>query len=424
MILSNLQEGTPIGHGPFWHVRTAPASKKEPIVKQTAITKRLAGQGSDKWEIYYRAQEMRSKGIKVIDLSIGAPDVPTPPPLVEALIQSIQSGRTGYSDGAGELGLRKALAYRYTQRTGMPVTPENILCFPGTQTALFAAMMGVAETGSEVLVADPYYISYEAVIRATGANMVTFPLYPEHGFRPVADDIAARITDRTEAILLNTPHNPTGTILSEEELHAICALAKAHDLWIVCDEVYEDLIFENARFYSPLAEPEMQERVVIVSSISKSHAAAGFRSGWCIGPAQFIAQLLPFSETMLFGNQPFIADMTQKAIEEGSTVAADMARRYQRNARALGAAMQQAGPFAVHPPKAGMFALMDISATDKGALDFARDLLSAEHVAVMPGDVFGSVLKNWVRVGLTLGEEEFDIACERLTRHARANVRG
>ena len=215
-------------------------------MKQTDITKRLAGLGGAKWEVHIRARELAAQGRDIIELTIGEPDVPTPPALVEVAADAMRRGRTGYSDGRGEAGLRAALAERYSKTAGRRITPDQVMCFPGTQTALYAVLLGVAEAGQQVLVGDPMYATYEGVIRSSGAEMVPVPLRPENGFRIHADDIAAMVTSQTAAILLTTPHNPTGSVLTREDIDALGELAIAHDLWIISDEVYEDLIFDTS----------------------------------------------------------------------------------------------------------------------------------------------------------------------------------
>ncbi len=388
----------------------------------TAITERLAGLGGGKWEVHLKARAMVDAGADLVEMTIGEPDVPTPPELCDAAALALQAGRTGYSNGRGEAGLCAALAESYTKSRGRQFLPENILCFPGTQTALYTVMQGVAEAGSEVLVGDPMYATYEGVIRASGAEPVPVPLRPENGFRLQAEDIAARITPRSRAILLTTPHNPTGAILTAEDVRKIGELAIKHDLGIISDEVYEHLVFEGAEFVSPLSDPDLADRVIAVSSISKSHAAPGFRSGWCVGPAAFCTALLPVSETMLFGNQPFIADMTEKAVRHGSSVAAGMASRFAARARVLERRLHSETPLTVHQPDAGMFALVNVSGIGMDGDAYAWDLL--EHgVSVMPGSAFGESLKDWVRVALTIDDSQFATALDRIVAHANLSKR-
>ncbi len=387
-------------------------------MRNTKITARLSGLGGAKWEVNLKAKDLIAQGRDVIDVTIGEPDVPTPTPLIDAAETAMRMGRTTYSNGRGEAGLRAALAERYSQRSGRPIDADQVMCFPGTQTSLFAVLMGVAEAGCEVLVGDPMYATYEGVIRASGADMVPVPLRPENGFRISADDIAARITPKTTALLLTTPHNPTGSILTKADIDAIGALAIKHDLWIISDEVYEELIFDGSTFVSPLSRPELADRVIVVSSISKSHAAPGFRSGWCVGPAAFTEALLPLSETMLFGNQPFIADMTEKAIRDGSEVAPGMRKRYAARAQTLANRLAEKSSLKVHQPQAGMFAMIDVSSTGLSGNDYAHHLLEHGNVAVMPGSSFGTTLDGWVRIALTVEDDLFDSACERIIQHA------
>ena len=379
-------------------------------MKQTAITRRLAGLGGDKWEVHRRARELSGQGRDIVELTIGEPDILAPPELVEAAADAMRRGRTTYSSGRGEAGLRVALAEHYSRKAGRPIRTDQVLCFPGTQTALFAVLMGVAETGDEVVVGNPFYATYEGVVRATGAELATVPLRPENGFRLNAADLAERITPRIRAILITTPHNPTG---------AIGELARRHDLWIVSDEVYAALTFDGSEPASPLSFDDLANRTIVASSISKSHAAPGFRSGWCVGPAEFIHSLLALSETMLFGNQPFIADMTTKAVREGSTVAAGMRERYAARAALLKQRLDAETELRVHPPEAGMFAMVDISASGMDGQAYAMDLLERGSVAVMPGGSFGDTARDWVRVALTVNHDRFEKACDRIITHAR-----
>ncbi|WP_022704017.1 pyridoxal phosphate-dependent aminotransferase [Pseudorhodobacter ferrugineus] len=388
-------------------------------MRYAAITDRLAGLGGAKWAVHARARAMKAAGRPVIELTIGEPDVATPPELMAAASAAMLAGRTGYSNGQGEPALLVALAARYSARRGREILPAQVMCFPGTQTTLYAVLMGLVGAGDEVLLGDPMYATYEGLIAATGARMVPVPLLANAGFRIRAEDIAERITPATRVIMLNSPHNPTGAVLTRDDFAAIGALAKAHDLWILCDEVYEDLVFDGVAFASPLDLPNLADRVIVASSISKSHAAPGFRSGWCVGPAAFIERLLPLSETMLFGNQPFIADMTAQAIAEGSPVAAGMVERFARRAGLVHGVLDGVAGVRVHRPDAGMFALVDVGAVTADGEAFALALLEQAGVAVMPGASFGEALRSWLRLSLTQPDDVIEVACGRIAEFAK-----
>ncbi|MDX0982651.1 aminotransferase class I/II-fold pyridoxal phosphate-dependent enzyme [Sinorhizobium medicae] len=381
-------------------------------MRYASITSRLADLGSGKWTLHVRARQLKASGADIIELTIGEPDLPPDPALLEECQRAMNAGRYRYSNGRGEPAVVAALTEKYRRRRS-GVTKENILCFPGTQTALFAVMFGLAEAGDGVLVGDPLYATYEGVIRSTGAHPVFVPLNPQHGFHMQAEDLEKAVTPECRVLLLNTPHNPTGAVLTPEEIAAIGAVARRHDLWIVCDEVYEELVFDAA-FASPFDNPDLAERTVVVSSISKSHAATGFRSGWAVGPAEFTERLLPISETMLFGQQPFIADMTAYALTHEIGTAKQMRESYSHRARLTIDGLAGVLGVSVLPPEAGMFALIDVSGTSLSGEAFAWALLEEEGVAVMPGSSFGDTARNFLRVSLTVPDDVIEEACRRI----------
>ena len=387
-------------------------------MQYATVTDQLAGLGSDKWTLSIAARARIDAGEPVINLTIGEPDVPTPDWLIDAACTAMQAGRTGYSNGRGEPALLSALSQRYEQRFGRPVGRDRFLCLPGTQTSLYVVLRTLCDIGSEVILGNPMYATYEGLIRASGAVPVGVRLRPEMNFRLQAADIEEKITSRTRAIFLNTPHNPTGAILDPDTLRAIGELARAHDLWIISDEVYGDLTHSGRPFTSALADPAFEDRTVIAASISKSHAAPGFRSGWVVGPAAFCARALPLSETMLFGSQPFIADMTAQAVLAAPTLAQDMAARMANRAQILFDALDGVAGLHVHRPEAGMFALLDIRELSDNSLDFALDLLDRTGVAAMPGASFGPALEGWLRIALNASDDDTREACRRIRAHA------
>ncbi|AWD21464.1 pyridoxal phosphate-dependent aminotransferase [Fuscovulum blasticum] len=387
-------------------------------MKYASVTERLKHLGSAKWDLHFRARALAAAGRDILEFTIGEPDVPTPDSLIQAATRAMQAGRTGYSNGRGEPETVAAIARRYAARRGRPIGTDQVICITGTQTALYGILRTLVETGDEVLLGDPLYATYEGLIAQTGATMVPVPLRPEHGFRMQAADVEARITPRTRVLFLNTPHNPTGAVLRREDIAALGEVARKHDLWILSDEVYEDLVFPGVAFTSPLDLPDLAERTVIAASISKSHAAPGFRSGWVIGPSEFISRMLPLSETMLFGAQPFIADMTALAVSEPSPVAAGMTERFARRAAMFFDGLDGVAGLRVHRPEAGMFTLLDVRATGLSGEAFARSLLEEQSVAAMPGESFGSSLGGWLRISLTQDDARVAEAIRRIAVHA------
>ena len=382
-----------------------------------AATTRLHGTGNAKWAVHQRCRERRKAGADIIELTIGEPDMPTDPALIEVAVDAMRDGRTGYSNGRGEPVLVEALVERYQKRR-TDVAENNVLCFPGTQTALFATMLGLIGEGDGVLVGDPFYATYEGVIRASGAHPISVPLRIEAGFRLCADDLKRAITPACRALLLNTPHNPSGAVLDAAAVDAIGAVCEEHDLWIVSDEVYEDLVFDGD-FVSPFNNPAFADRVIALSSISKSCAAPGFRSGWAIGPADFCDAVLPLSEAMLFGNQPFIADMTAHALKNPPDTARQMRSDYRRRSLIIAEALAAIEGVKPYRPEAGMFILADVAGTGLSGEAFAWSLLDA-GVAVMPGSSFGKNAPDLIRLSLTMPDAAIIEACARIKQFVGA----
>jgi arginine:pyruvate transaminase len=390
-------------------------------MRYASITERLSGLGSGKWEIHERGRKMRAQGKPLIELTIGEPDIAPDERLLDACNTAMRSGRTRYSNGRGEPPLLAAVARKYALRSGREVTERNILCLPGTQTALFVTMMGLVEKGDKVLVPDPYYATYDGLVRGPGAELVPVLLNPANRFHLRPEDLEAAIAPGCRVLLLNSPHNPSGAVLSRAEIEALGEVCRKHDLWIISDEVYEEMTF-GLDFASPFDIEALAERTVVVSSISKSHAAPGFRSGWAVGPEEFCARLLPLSESMLFGSQPFISDMTAYALTHDLPPAALMRERYAARAGLIVDRLDGAYGLRALRPEAGMFVLLDVSGTGLDGRQFASLLLEGHDVSVMPGASFGESARYFIRLSLTVPDALLEEACDRIASFAR-NIR-
>jgi arginine:pyruvate transaminase len=235
--------------------------------------------------------------------------------------------------------------------------------------------------------------------------------------------LEAAISPRTRVLLLNSPSNPTGAVLSATEIAALGALCEAHDLWIVSDEVYSAITFGNARFASPFDEPRLAERTVVVSSLSKSHAMPGFRAGWAVGPAEFAARMLPCAEAFLFGSQPFIQDAAVFALSNHFTECEAMRQAYERRARIVVETFGGGEGVSAHMPEGGMFVFADVRATGLSGEAFAMRLLEEENISVMPGEAFGAAGAGHIRIGLVAEEATMRDAAQRIRALAKRCLR-
>jgi arginine:pyruvate transaminase len=350
----------------------------------------------------------------VIILSVGDPDFATPEFITEAAVTALRAGDTHYTDIAGRPDLRGAIAQRYAGRLGRPLQAQNVITVAGAQNALFVASLCLLQTGDEVIALDPMYVTYEATLKACGATLVKVECDADSGFRLNADRLKAAITPRTRAIFLSNPNNPTGVVLDLEELQAIADLAIAHDLWVVVDEVYESLCYE--REHQSLASlPGMENRCVVIGSLSKSHAMTGWRIGWIVAEPTLVAHAETLLLSMLYGLPGFVMEAALAAVVAHDEVTAGMRELYQRRRDLVVSALRDCPGISVLKPDAGMFVLLDVRGTGLSSLDFAWRLYREAKVSVLDAAAFGEPAQGFVRLSFTVAEAQLAKACERIT---------
>ena len=388
------------------------------MVRFSPLVDRIAGEETGAWRVHAEGVRRREAGHDVIFLTVGDPDQAAPEAVIGATIEALRRNRTGYSPIIGYPQVRAAVAARTQQRTGRPCSADNVVLTPGTQGGVFCALNCLAGPGDEVILPEPIYGPYAGVIGASGARMVNVPLRAENGFHPDLDSLANAITPRSRVIWINSPHNPTGAVFTADEVAGIAELCRQHDLWLLSDEVYEDLAFARPHV-SPWSLPDMAERTIVASSLSKSHAMAGFRFGWVIGPPALSRHLFDFLLCMYFGGPAFIQDGALAALGNELPEMAALRETYRRRALLLSGILAQAPNCRALPPEGGMFVLFDVRASGLGAEDFARELLLREDVALLPCDGFGPSAIGHLRIALTAPEPRLDEAGRRIVRFAR-----
>ena len=379
----------------------------------STLTARLEGLGSDQWEVHNRAMARREAGDEIVMLSIGEPDANTPPRIVEKAIESLRSGRTHYSPSQGERGFLEAVAAKYSFRSGRSISPDQAIFMPGSHTALYAMCHALIEPGDDVLVPEPYYAAYNPIVASTRARVVHVPLRPEDRFHLTMAALERTITPTSKALLLNNPHNPTGAVLSPGRVEELTRFCRDRGLWLISDEVYEHLVFDDT-FASPFDLEEYADGVAVVSSVSKSHSMTGWRCGWAVGSTELIARTRLVAEAMMFGAQPFLQDAAAFALTEDFEECSVMRCDYQRRARVVEEAFADVDRITCYPPQAGIFVMLDVRSTGLDGVEFATRLLDQESVATMPGESFGPTSAGHVRISLTVSDAELDRGCERI----------
>jgi arginine:pyruvate transaminase len=390
-------------------------------VRFSSLVDRISGEGAGAWRVHQEAIRRRDAGRDVIFLTVGDPDQAAPEAVIGATIDALRRNRTGYSPIIGYPQVRAAVAARFQRRTGRPCSADNVVLTPGTQGGLFCALNCLAGPGDEVILPEPIYGPYAGVIGATGARMVNMPLRADRGFHPDLASLARAVTPRTRVVWINSPHNPTGAVFTADEIAGIAELCRERDLWLVSDEVYEDLAFARPHI-SPWSLPDMAERTIVVSSLSKSHAMAGFRFGWVIGPPALSRHLFDFLLCMYFGGPAFIQDGAMAALGSELPEVAALREAYRHRAGLLVRILADAPNCRAIPPEGGMFVLFDVRGTGLGSEDFALGLLAREDVALLPCDGFGPSAVGHLRIALTAPEPRLEEAGRRIVRFAHALI--
>lgn len=379
----------------------------------------LGGGSVRAWDIHNAGKEALARGENVIVLSVGDPDFATPQAITDAAISALRNGDTHYTTVAGKRDLRKAIAAHQSRRTGLAFHEDHVLIVAGAQNGLFSAAQCLFNPGDEVIVPEPAYLTYEATIGATGARMVRASAKRDGSFRPDLAALEAAVTSRTRGIMMANPGNPTGIVLNHTELEGIAAIAKKHDLWVISDEVYAELVFDGS-FKSIASVEGMAERTVTIGSLSKSHAMTGWRIGWMIAPEDLITHADHLALCSLYGLPGFIQNGAIQAIADLDHIAPQMRDIYRARCGVLCDPLKAANNLKVLYPDSGMFALIDVRGTGLTAHDFAWGLFKAEGVSVLDASAFGPAAEGYIRVAFTVSEDALADAAQRILRYARS----
>jgi len=351
-----------------------------------------------------------------ISLGIGEPKHPTPAFIQQALADNL-AGLANYPTTAGSDALRAAICNWLERRYDLPkLDPAtDVLPVNGSREALFALAQAVIDPAAKAIVVcpNPFYQIYEGAAFLAGAEPYFVNSDPARNFAPDFATVPADIWSRVQLLFICTPGNPTGAVLSREEIDAIGEVCIAHDLWIVADEVYADMTYD-APFSSPFDRPQLRERTLAVSSISKSHALPGFRAGWVAAPAHVIERLVLVAEAMLFGSQPFIEDALVVALSTRHPEVDRLRAAFRERAVALVEELGDAPHSRARMPEGGMFVMVDVRSTGLSGEQFAWRLLEEHGVGVMPGESFGSGGAGHVRIALTVDAPVLRDACTKI----------
>lgn len=354
----------------------------------------------------------------VLRLEAGEPNFPTPDHVVAAAARAAAEGYTKYTPNRGIVEVREAMAAKIAARNGFAVDIDQIVVTTGAVNGLLQALLVVADPGDTVIIPDPGWPNYEMMTSITGTTMVGYPLRRERGYEPDLDALdAACAAPRAKAILLNSPGNPTGAVLRRETIEAVVEMAARHDLYLISDECYEDIVFEGEHV-SP-ASIDNDGRVITIFSVSKSYAMTGWRIGYAVASPEVAATISKVQEAVTACASAVAQKAAQAALEGDQSCVAEMRNAYRDRRDRVVDILGDAGLLASRPGGA-FYVMADTSSTGIGGYEFAKKLIVEHGVAVAPGEAFGPGGRGTIRISLATAMEDLVEGVERFAAAAQA----
>ena len=355
----------------------------------------------------------------VISLGIGEPDFVTPAPILEAGVASLRRGETGYTSNSGTLELRRAIADTLERLYGVRYDPENeILITVGVSEALYLALTAIVDVDDEVLVPEPCFVAYPAEVIFAGGKAVMVPTSVDNGFQVTAEALEAAITPRTKAILIGYPNNPTGAVMSRENMLRLCQVAQKYDLLVISDEIYGRLVYNGTQHVCVPSLPGMQERTILLNGFSKDYAMTGWRLGYAAAPAHILEAMRKIHQYTIMSAPTTAQAAGLEALLHGEPHLYAMNDEYDRRRRLLVMGLNRLG-LDCFTPQGAFYAFPSVAKSGLDETTFAEKLLEEEKVAVVPGVAFGDSGRGFVRMCYANSYENIQEALRRMERFMR-----
>lgn len=371
-----------------------------------------------------RARKLRESGIDVIDLTVGEPDFPTPEPIRAAAKAAIDQGHNFYTPVAGYNDLREAVARKFARENGLSYPASSVMVSAGAKHCVANSLLALVDPGDEVIVPAPHWVSYCELVKLANGLPVSLPTLASENYKLKPDCLAAAITERTKAIIICSPSNPSGAVYSVEELEALAAILAAHPrVWVISDEVYEHIDYTGRPHASPANVSSLAERTVVINGVSKAYAMTGWRIGYLAGPDYFVKACIDLQGQMTTNASSIAQRASLAALESGTTLIGGMQEAFRRRrdlvlsrARAipgLGLAADPEGAFYIFPDVTAYFGKSAAGAKPiSGSDDFCEYLLEAARVALVPGSAFGD--DRCLRLSFASADERLVAALDRI----------
>lgn len=372
---------------------------------------RLTKLDNSAWQVHIDAMARKRAGESIIALSIGDPDFATPDYILASVTESLNNERTHYTHPAGEMVLRQTLAQIESESSAKTLDAEQFTIFNGATAAIYSVLTAIGSEGDNIVTCQPTYLGYEPTFMCVGVELKAIATKSPH-FRFDVEGVVDAIDDNTIGVLVNSPSNPVGNIVSEHELRQLYEICSERNIWLISDEVYSELYYEQEHI-SLANVVEDFRNVVVVDSLSKSHAMSGWRVGWTLTNRELSEHLQNIALSVFFSGCAFIHDAAATALSAHTHDVASMRQEYQNRRDYTMERISRIPSISAETPAAGMFVMVNVH---QNSDTFARRLLDETGVSVVPGTPSGTVVKEYVRVGLTQPISQLEEAWNRIER--------
>lgn len=373
----------------------------------------MSGEGA--LSVFARAKELERAGRSIIHLELGEPDFHPAGPVNDAAKRALDEGRDRYCPVAGIPALRDEIARYLRETRGVRVSADNVVLAPGCKIGLFMAMMALINPGDEVLYPVPGFPAYRSITQGLGGIPVPFELAERNNLQPDPDEIAAKITSRTSAIITNSPGNPTGTVYTDEVQRRIAELAVKHDLFVLSDEIYARIIYGRT-YISMMNYPRMEERTIIIDGFSNSFAMTGWRLGYNVAPPGIVSALEMLAVNSYTCVNEFIQYGAIEALRDREGHTPRMVAEFEKRRTQFSRELNSIPGFRIAPPQGTFYAWVNIADTGIPAEEVCRHMLEEAGVAAIPGAAFGESGRNFVRFSFASSIASLHEAVERIRR--------